>query len=357
MSQNTKFNPNILLTEICNLSCPFCFARQRIINTQRREMDICDFRRVLYFLKENGQTEVRLMGGEPTLHSRFKEIVNFTLSQNFKIRLFTNGLFPKEMAHWMAEKRLSMLYSINLNAIAFATEKNRATMENNLAILNDASKINGSITIDTPDFERYTPLILLIDKNRLDPIRIAIANNMVDNSRHGSVADDYRDIVAVVVRLVDELRRVEGVSQISLNCGFTPCMFKKDEIKRLLSKGIKLRGWSCQGKFGSLDISSDLRTFPCYISDDLKNETIFDFKNMELARSYNNDLFEYSFHKSSFLTIKKCKNCSFFIRKECRGPCLGYIYNNKDEKEISEKFRKSLRYKIAIKILRTFRNW
>lgn len=320
-------------------------------------MDIRDFRRILYFLKENGQTEVRLMGGEPTLHSRFKEIVNFALSQNLKIRLFTNGFFPEELAHWMAEKRLSMLYSINLNAIAFATEKNRSTMENNLKILNNASKINGSITIDSSDFEKYIPLISLIEKNGLDSIRVAIANNMVDNSRHGSVADDYKDIVAVVVRIVDELRKREGISQISLNCGFTPCMFKKNEIRCLLNKGIKLRGWGCQGKFGSFDISSDLRTFPCYVSDDLKNETIFDFKNLELARSYNNDLFECSFHKSSFLAIKKCKNCSFFIRKECRGPCLGYVYSNKEEKEISEKFRKSLRYKIAIKILRTFRNW
>ncbi len=319
-------------------------------------MDIRDFQRLVDFLEKNSQKEIRLMGGEPTLHSRFKEIVNYALSRKFKIRLFTNGFFSEELARWMAEKKQSIVYSVNLAAISSAPEEKKLVVENNLKILGEASKINGSITIDSADFDKYVSVVALVEKNKLESVRIAVANNMMDNSCGGSVSDDYKNIISVVVGLAYKLKEV-GVSQLSFNCGFAPCMFEENELKRLLKEGIRLRGWGCRGKAGSFDVSSDLYTFPCFIADELKTAKIFDFKNLELAGSYNDDLFEYIFYNSSHSTMRECKDCPFFKKKECRGPCLGYVYNNRREKEVSDKFRKSLRYEITKFFLRTFRNW
>lgn len=356
MSQNSKLNPNILLTEICNLSCPFCFARKIVSKTQKREMDVRDFQRLLDFLEKNGQTEVRLLGGEPTLHSQFKEIVAYAILRKFKIRLFTNGFFSNELARWMAGKKQSIVYSVNLAATAFASEENKLVVERNLEILGNASKIDGSITVDSADLNKYTSIVALVEKNKFESVRIAIANNTVDNSGSRSVADDYKKVIVAIVGLVDELKKT-GDFSLSFNCGFTPCMFERREIKRLLEAGIRLRGWSCQGKAGSFDVTSDLYTFPCYIADELKTAKVFDFKNLGLAKAYNNSLFEYAFRNSSLSTIKKCTSCSFFKRRECRGPCLGYICNNKKEKEKYDNFKKSLRYGFRKFFSRAFHSW
>jgi organic radical activating enzyme len=349
-------NPNILLTETCNGSCEFCFAREKMAKTRKKEMDARDFQKLLDFLEKNGQTEVRLMGGEPTQHSQFRDIMNFALSRNFRIRLFSNGFFPEELARWMAEKKQSIVYSVNLAAIAFASEEKKMIAEKNLKILGKASKVYGSITIDTTDFEKYIPVIALIGKNKFRSVGINIANNTMDNLCNMSLADDYKDIIAVVIGLVGKLKEM-GNHNISLNCGFTPCMFKESEIKRLSQEGIILRGWGCHGKVGSFDVSSNLLTFPCFASDGLITTKIFDFKNLKLVRDYNNDLFEYVLHNSSLLTIEKCKGCLFFKEKKCIGPCLGYIYNNDKEKERIEDFKRSLRFKISKFFFQAFRNW
>lgn len=356
MPQHSRLNPNILLTETCNLACPFCFARQTMAKTGKREMGIGDFQRLLDFLKKNGQTEVRLMGGEPTLHSRFRDIVDCALSRGFVIRLFTNASFPENLAQWMADKKQSITYSVNLTAIAFAPEDKKAFAEKNLKILGEASKVYGSITVDRADFERYVPMVALVETHKFEYVRIAIANNMVANSSNGSVADDYKSIIAVVVKLADKLKK-KGVPRLSFNCGFTPCMFAGGEIKRLLEEGIKLRGWGCRGKAGPFDVSADLCTFPCYLTNDLKAARIFDFKNIELAKAHNDDLYAYKLRGSSLFPTDKCKKCIFFKKKECDGPCLGYIYNNNEEKKRMDDFKGSFRHKVAEKIFHIFRNW
>lgn len=349
MLQNPRSNPNILLTEICNLSCAYCFAKEKMSKTQRREMDINDFRKLLGFLKDNKRREIRLMGGEPTLHSRFREIVNIALSGNFIVRLFTNGTFSHDLGQWMAEKGESIFYSVNLTAIVSAPEEKRHIAEKNLNVIGKTSKIYGSITVDNASFERYRSVISLIEKNKFESVRISVANNMIANSGNGLISYDYRDIVSIIIKLVNKLKEA-GISKISFNCGFVPCMFKEGQIDRLLKEKILLRGWGCKGKAGSFDVSSDLNILPCYASEELKTAKISDFDDVKSAEAYANALFSYTLHNSSPAVIKECRKCSFFWRKECNGPCVGYIMNNKENKKRLKEFKRSLKYKVARKI-------
>ena len=102
MGISQKTNPNILLTEVCNMNCAYCFAKETMMAPPKKEMSLADFERLLVFLKNNRQNEVRLMGGEPTLHSQFKEIVDLALSHSLKVKIFTNGFFSEDLAHWLA---------------------------------------------------------------------------------------------------------------------------------------------------------------------------------------------------------------------------------------------------------------
>ena len=59
---------NIMINEICNLRCPYCFADE-FVNKNPKEMSMEDFDTALNFALSSGYDErIGLIGGEPTLH-------------------------------------------------------------------------------------------------------------------------------------------------------------------------------------------------------------------------------------------------------------------------------------------------
>ena len=61
---------NISVTAICNLRCDYCFARAALDGCSQSapHMPLSVYERVLGFLERSGINQVRLLGGEPTLH-------------------------------------------------------------------------------------------------------------------------------------------------------------------------------------------------------------------------------------------------------------------------------------------------
>lgn len=77
------------LTNNCNLACPWCTDRDLHGNGASLDKDV-----VCNLLREFGQmgTGVTLEGGgEPTVHPRFKEIVNYASDNDVHLGLITNG--------------------------------------------------------------------------------------------------------------------------------------------------------------------------------------------------------------------------------------------------------------------------
>ena len=67
---------NILLTNVCNLQCPYCFANY-YTHDIAEEITLESFKKALDFIaSSNNQNEkIGLIGGEPTLHTQFGEIL------------------------------------------------------------------------------------------------------------------------------------------------------------------------------------------------------------------------------------------------------------------------------------------
>ena len=67
--------PNIAITNYCNLKCPYCFAND-MINEQKKNIELNNYIKLLHYLTEyNNIKEIGIIGGEPTLHPFFKEIL------------------------------------------------------------------------------------------------------------------------------------------------------------------------------------------------------------------------------------------------------------------------------------------
>ncbi|MFH0933147.1 MAG: radical SAM protein [Nitrospirota bacterium] len=72
----------------CNLSCTFCFNRG--IQSEK-DISINDFEKIISIIADTGVKEIDILGGEPTLHSEFAQIVDLICKNNLNATISSNG--------------------------------------------------------------------------------------------------------------------------------------------------------------------------------------------------------------------------------------------------------------------------
>ena len=117
--------PNILITNSCNQKCSYCFAADEFKKKKNQEIKLSNFKKVLDFLKKSDDNIVRLMGGEPTLHSRFKDIIEYSLKNKFLVQIFTNGIFNNNILKFLLTKKDLIKYSFNINSPEFYSNSSK----------------------------------------------------------------------------------------------------------------------------------------------------------------------------------------------------------------------------------------
>jgi MoaA/NifB/PqqE/SkfB family radical SAM enzyme len=68
---------NIMLTNHCNLNCKYCFAHDSIDNKNKKEVSFENFKYYISFIKKNKYKKLNLIGGEPTLHTKFFDLLEY----------------------------------------------------------------------------------------------------------------------------------------------------------------------------------------------------------------------------------------------------------------------------------------
>ena len=123
---------NLLITDTCTRRCPFCFARQRVDSEReggaKRFISRENVRAVMEFLRRSGVRDLRLLGGEPTLHPEFRDIVSEALAEQFHVHIFTNGMMAAEIADYLGglpEERLSVLCNVSPQANDTAAQRDK----------------------------------------------------------------------------------------------------------------------------------------------------------------------------------------------------------------------------------------
>src|SRR3989338_371074 len=82
----------VCLTYHCNRNCSFCYS-QGLQEEFKEHMSLGDFEFLARWAKSQGWKSLRLLGGEPTIHPEFKNILDIARKQGFTLSLSTNGLF------------------------------------------------------------------------------------------------------------------------------------------------------------------------------------------------------------------------------------------------------------------------
>lgn len=84
-----KTSFRVLITEYCNANCPNCFnAKYR----KNKEMSTKNFKKLCRYLSDNGIKVLKIMGGEPTVHTEFEKIISIAQTYFESIIIFTNSI-------------------------------------------------------------------------------------------------------------------------------------------------------------------------------------------------------------------------------------------------------------------------
>ena len=87
---------NILITTRCNKNCSFCFINDE--RDSRKDISLSDFKFCLDFASKSNIDSLYLLGGEPTIHPMFDQLIEMTANNGFKITLLSNFIFTEKIS-------------------------------------------------------------------------------------------------------------------------------------------------------------------------------------------------------------------------------------------------------------------
>lgn len=247
---------NLEISRVCAQRCRFCFASRRAVSAPQAVpapwsgspsrplpfLPVETFDDRLAFLDRSGIDEVRLIGGEPTLHPRFPELVARTGDR--PVVVFSSGLMRESALDCLAAlppERCTVL--VNADATRHpggpvpAERRRRARAVHRLG-----SRALLGVTIVGPDVE-LEPLLDLVEAAGARPaVRLGLGAPILAGNNDYLPMSAYPAVADRVTRFAEHAAR-RGVT-LQFDCGFVPCMFTPRALASLRETTADL-GWRC----------------------------------------------------------------------------------------------------------------
>lgn len=112
----------VAITDYCNLRCFFCSNEGMHLNQKNKvNMPLEVFEYLIKVLKSHGLTKLSLTGGEPTIHPKINQIIDFIDRNQFDELFFhTNGCFLSEPVIKKLSRSFTKL-AVSIHAIDYPT--------------------------------------------------------------------------------------------------------------------------------------------------------------------------------------------------------------------------------------------
>lgn len=307
---------NLMVTTACTMRCPFCFAGpatgERNENSSPH-IRLENFEEHLAFLSRSGIAQVRLIGGEPTLHPRFPELIERARGRH--IVVFTGGLIPERSLtclEELAESECTVI--VNMNATRHPDGPSHNETRRRSAVV---KRLQGrallGFTISHVDFVLEPILDLIAATGARREIRLGLAQPVLG----GSNKYLHPKLYASVGRRLTEfaLRAAAEHVRLEFDCGFVRCMFSEEDLAALKAIGTDV-GWRCNpvldvGVDGTVSHCFplaghiDLQLFPHHDAGQLRGALEAKTRPYRQAGIY-----------------PACSGCEFKHEGECTGGCL-----------------------------------
>lgn len=324
---------SIVLTNFCNQNCSFCFARDEMARSLKKEMSQQQFELILDKCNKAKINLVYLLGGEPTLHSKFPEFLDLAAQKILFIRIFTNGIFTDRVKKAIIKlgRRTHLIVNISTPGFGFNQGISDLVLKN---ISEMADQIHISLSITDLFFSDREVKRLLDKVNKYSPVllkKVGIKLGFImpiAGDKNLITINEFPKVGKNVVSLVKYIDQLGPAKDFGFNSGFVPCMFTASERKFLKKYDIRFRV-SCHPEGDLFHVTSSagaLSSYKCYplnSCEDYKIEENTDFNDI---KSFFHKIHNQQIRK---FVLDKCKTCPFFgySKGKCSGPCLPFRMN------------------------------
>lgn len=326
---------NVLLTDYCNRHCDYCFASGKIDRTtgetvpsKGRSISMENLAKVVEFLKKNNpHGSFSALGGEPTLHPKFNEVIDYINDNGLNIKMFSNGIISDDkLAHIARKKKEQIHLIVNLN---HPDESPKAQWEKTMKTFETIpDKVSVGFNIYKKDFDAEF-LVDIINRYGLEKrVRLGLSQPVYGAKNEFIPIEEYVDISEKIVNLAKKCY-ASGIF-VGLDCGFVLCMFTELQVGTLLCNG-------CRPTFQCdpiVDIGPDLDIWHCFPLSQVMNVKMTDYSDrQEIVDYYNSKTFAYR----SIGAMDKCLGCAHLKNGLCRGGCLSHTMSAfKSNKQIGK---------------------
>jgi len=316
---------NLIITNACNLSCPFCFASEYLADGDTvgaERMELPEYRQHLAFLGDNA---VRFCGGEPTTHPQFNTFVDLALEHPTRqVFLMTNGVWPDTVRQHLAalpsSLRVRVRFLFNILEPALYTTAQWNQLLATLGAIHPLSATLGLTLYKAP--MAYAHVLELAKAFGVERIRFSVASPNVTDPRSWNLVPerDFPILAPLVHRLVLEARAQHLT--VHSDCGYIPpCFFTAQQIEDLTTA----RGhppamqFSCEGP---VDIGPGGEAWRCYGLFNVVRANTADHPDVaSMAESFEATTADLG---ARHFMLDACPTCDWRLRGQCAGGCYAY---------------------------------
>ena len=148
----------VFLTEGCNANCGNCFNKDA---RQGKELTAEEFSSLCKYLSEAGFNVLKVMGGEPTVHSQFADMIEIAQKYFARVSVFTNALNGTILS-FSPRGQDTIVYNMNFES-TLTEEKllldkpGRRTLKYQISVNTDISLVKQSILMWRTFSDRIKP--------------------------------------------------------------------------------------------------------------------------------------------------------------------------------------------------------
>jgi radical SAM protein with 4Fe4S-binding SPASM domain len=317
---------NILLTQKCVRSCPYCFAKKHMADAEPD--DTLTWDNLIYItdlLEHSHEMGISLLGGEPTLHPHFVDIVLYLLERNFHVNVFTSGIMSEKMFSEM-ERNLSAIPPDRLSFVCNVNDPEKTSFSE-LETVRRFLKAFGHLTtagfnIYKPDF-KFEFLFQYINEFGLHRhLRLGLAHPIPGKQNMYVPIDKMPQMAEHLISYLPQLERMKV--KAGFDCGFPLCIFSEEQVGKLYMHN---KGHLSFGCGPAVDIGPDMTVWGCFPLSNIHKKSLFDFDSMQDIRRFYLEI-----HQKVRIEVagiyEKCDECLYREEGLCMGGCLAHSYNH-----------------------------
>jgi organic radical activating enzyme len=320
----------------CNRACNYCFAKEKLHSYTARdavtEISLENVEKVLLFLSKTNCDTIQLAGGEPTIHSKFTEIMLTLLKSNIRVNLLTNALWNPTLNEFFDQiSPISLGFLLNIDHPKTYSNPEKQRLEENLAFLSK----RGNVTLSFNLFEKqpdYHYIFDLVAKYGFKNLRLSFSMPVKFEGKTNTYLqiEEYKAAAGHIMDFVHKAEQLDAT--VGMDNAVPICMFTPQELSELMIKEVvsPQRNFIC---YPAIDIGPDLSVWRCFGTSKLFNKKLDDFSSLaEIYDFYQQASRLYQF---KFFPLKECESCEHAKKERCQGGCIGFAEAKCEEQGIS----------------------